>query len=110
MSTPNSKVDFFFEQAGQWRAEFEQSLSCNQHRLPAGPFSVFLEVEMPHGPEAIKVEQSGHRHEVPDAALGVGVLGVLVGLDGITVGHHAGEVAGVVPEVEFMEYEAGRHA
>jgi hypothetical protein len=34
-------------------AEFEQSLSCNQHRLPAGPFSVFLEVEMPHGPEAI---------------------------------------------------------
>ena len=33
MSTPNSKVDFFFEQAGQWRAEFEQlrtiALDCD---------------------------------------------------------------------------------
>lgn len=33
MTTPNPKVDFFFEQAGQWRAEFEQlrtiALDCD---------------------------------------------------------------------------------
>jgi hypothetical protein len=56
------------------------------------------------------VEQAGDLHEVAEAALGRGVLGVVARLNREPRREERRRVAGVVPEVELVEVPAGRHA
>ena len=52
-------------------------------------------------------QHPGHLDQIAEAAFGLGVLGVLVGLHRIAVGHDAGVIARVVPHVQLMTNETG---
>jgi hypothetical protein len=56
------------------------------------------------------VEQPRNFDEVAEAALGGGVLGVLARFDRQPRREERRDVAGVVPEIEFVKIPAGRHA
>ncbi len=55
------------------------------------------------------IEQARHVEEVAEAALGRGVLGMLAGLDREPGREDRRRMAGVVPEVEFVEVPTRRH-
>ena len=53
------------------------------------------------------IGQTRHLQQVAEAALGLGVFGVGVGLYRVAVGHGPGVVASVVPHIQFVADEAG---